>query len=371
MSFERPHDLAAVVARFGIPEPAGITPVPGGHINRSWKVVPGSAPRGRVHATTAPGSRNLLLQRLNPEVFADGALVLRNMAEVCDHLTRAAARLALPDPERRVLRLIRTPAGDPGVRGDDGAWWRLLRFIDGARVIEQAGSPVEAREAGRAFGLFQRLLADCTGPSLAETIPGFHDTARRVARLELAAAHDAHGRSRQVAAELKFGLDRRSYAEVLPPLIAAGALPTRVVHNDAKIGNVLFDARTARALAVIDLDTVMPGTLLYDVGDLIRSIASPAAEDEQDLGRIAVSRPMIQAALAGFQEECGEMLTDTERRLLPWSGTLLAYEQGVRFLTDYLEGDTYYRTSRPGQNLDRARAQFRLVELLEAEERET
>ncbi len=300
-------------------------------------------------------------------MFPDGAAVMRNLALVSDHLWGAALRLALTHPERRVLRLVRTREGHPAVQARDGAWWRLVEFIADTRVVEQAGSPAEAREAGRAFGLFQGLLADYAGPPLAETIPGFHDAARRITLLEGAALNDPRGRRREVAAELGFALSRRGHAEVLPPVWASGALPRRVVHNDAKIGNVLLDARTGEGLAVIDLDTVMPGTLLSDVGDLIRSIASPTAEDEPDLARIGVSRPLVEALMTGFLEECGGMLTDAERGLLVFSGILLAYEQGVRFLTDYLEGDRYYRIARPGHNLDRARAQFRLVECLEAD----
>jgi hypothetical protein len=364
-----PEEAPLILARFGISRTANITAVVGGHINRSWRVVPSSEDKAAGTATRnlEPGTPSLLLQRVNPQVFPDGGVVMQNMAAVCDHLQRAARRLGLSQPERRVLRLLRTLGGDVAVQGSDGAWWRLVEFIEDTQVIEQARSPAEAREAGLAFGLFQRLLADYAGSPLAETIPGFHDTALRIARLEAAALRDDRGRRREVAAELGFALGRRGHADVLPPLVASGALPRRVVHNDAKIGNVLLDARTGEGLAVIDLDTVMPGTLLSDVGDLLRSIASATAEDEPDLARIEVSRPLVEALMSGFLEACGGALTEAERGLLVFSGILLAYEQGVRFLTDYLEGDVYYRTAHPGHNLDRARAQLRLVELLEGE----
>ena len=364
-----PGEVPSILARFGIPTAAGITPIGGGHINQSWRVVPG--PEAEVAGVAArggaPAPESFLLQRLNPAVFADGAAVMRNLALVTEHLWEAAKRRSLTQPERRVLRLGRTTEGDPAVQGNDGAWWRLVVYIARTRVIEQAGSVDEAREAGRAFGLFQRLLADYAGPPLVETIPGFHDTALRLARLDAAVLRDARGRLREVPAELDFALGRRAHAEVLPGLPSTARLPRRVVHNDAKIGNVLFDADTGEGLAVVDLDTVMPGTLLSDVGDLIRSTASPTSEDETVLARIRVSRPLVEALMTGFLGQCGEMLTETERGLLVFSGILLAYEQGVRFLTDYLEGDRYYRITRPGHNLDRARAQFRLVELLEGE----
>jgi len=364
-------ELHVILDRFGIPGPASITPVGGGHINQSWKVIPSSKIKPAV---VPPGNAelrpsNFLLQRLNEQVFKDGGQVLRNVALVSDHLRQSAARLGLSDPGRRVLHLVRTPKGEPGVMGEDGGWWRLLGFIEDARAVELAGSPAAAREAGRAFGLFQRLLTDYDGPALAETIPGFHDTSRRLAGLEAAAGRDPLGRVRSVGAELGFAACRREYAKVLPALIASGALPTRVVHNDAKIGNVLFDVHTGEALAVVDLDTVMPGTLLSDVGDLVRSIASPTAEDEPELDRIGVSRPLVEALVSGFAEGSGDVLTESERRLLVFSGILLAYEQGVRFLPDHLVGGVYYRVPRSGHNLDRARAQFRLVECLEAERR--
>jgi aminoglycoside phosphotransferase (APT) family kinase protein len=367
VSDPREVEARRLLARFGVAAPVSIIPVGGGHINLSWKIVPRSAFRVAAHPTrhAEPGTRNLLLQRLNPAVFPDGALVLRNVALVTAHLARSARRLKLPDPARCALRVIPAPGGEPGLAGEDGAWWRLVEFIDGTRSLERADSPAVAREAGRAFGRFHRMLADYEGPPLAETIPGFHDTAGRLARLEGAAARDRAGRLGQVGGELALARSRAAHAALLPPLLASGTLPGRVVHNDAKLENVLLDARTGQALAVVDLDTVMPGTLLYDVGDLIRSLASATDEDERDPGRITL-RPEMIAALAGGFLEAGGALAAAERELFVFAGILLAYEQGVRFLTDYLEGDVYYRIVRPGQNLDRCRAQFRLMECLEA-----
>lgn len=347
-------------------------PVEGGHINRSWKVVPRSALREAAvrerEQLSSPGA--YLLQRLNPEVFPDGKLVLQNVASVCDYLLASARRFGLDHPERRVLHVVRAPGGDAGILGNDGAWWRLLGYIGDAVAFQRAQSPGMAYEAGRAFGLFQRLLADYGGPALAETIPGFHDTRLRLERLRQAVSRDVTGRATEVAPEVRFAMARAGHAEVLPPLSASGEVPVRVAHNDAKLGNVLFDRESREALAVVDLDTVMPGTLLSDVGDLIRSMASPTDEHERDLSRIAVSPELIEALVRGFLERCGGTLTGAERELLIFSGILLTYEQGVRFLTDHLEGDRYYRITRPDQNLDRARAQFRLVDLLEKERKQ-
>lgn len=359
------EEIPRVLARFGL---AGVsaTPVEGGHINRSWKIVP----RSRVPvAGGESGSGSFLLQRINPDVFRDGSLVLRNLAAVCDHLQLSARRFGLDQPERRVLRLARAADGGPGVQGHDGAWWRLLHFVEETRTRQRAESPDVAREAGRTFGLFQRLLADYVGPPLVETIPGFHDTRRRMQDLAAAIRRDPVGRAAGVAAEIRVALSKTPYADVLPELAAAGELPTRVVHNDAKVGNVLFDRRSGEGLAVVDLDTVMPGTRLSDVGDLIRSMASPTDEDEPDLSRIVISPGVIQALIEGFLAGSGGTLTGTERELLIFSGILLTWEQGVRFLTDHLEGDTYFPVTRPEQNLDRARSQFRLLSLLEGERR--
>lgn len=327
---------------------ATVTPAAGGHINRSWLVSPG----------------RFLLQRINPVVFPDGWQVLENVAHVSAHLEQAALAEDL-DPERRVLRLRRTIEGEPGVVGEDGACWRLLHFIEGAVAVEQVTSPDQGEFAGAAFGLFQRLVSSYDGPPLVETIPRFHDTLHRLEQLERAAHRDVAHRAGDVPNELRFATRREQYADVLPPLIASGEVPRRIVHNDAKIANVLFDEATGAPLAVVDLDTVMPGTLLSDVGDLIRSSATTAAEDERDHGRIVIRPEVIERLLAGFLREAGSGLTEAERSHLIFAGVLLTFEQGVRFLTDYLEGDRYYRVTRPAQNIERVRAQFRLVECLE------
>lgn len=339
-------DPRPILARFGLPD-AIPSPVDGGHINRSWR------------------AGSFLLQRINPQVFLNGEQVVANVAAVCDHLRVAAERLGLEPVERRVLQVRRTASGEPGVRAADGAWWRVLHFVEGTRTFQRVESPDMAAEAGRVFGLFQRLLSDYRGAPLVETIPGFHDSRKRLVALQEAVSRNTLGRSKEVEREIDFTQARIGYADLVPDLMASGELPTRVVHNDAKIANVLFDGRRIRAEAVIDLDTVMPGTLLSDMGDLIRSMGSPTEEDEPDLSRIVVSTPVVESLVKGFVEASGGMLTESERGLLIFSGILLSYEQGVRFLTDYLEGDRYYQIARPSQNLDRARAQFALVVELE------
>jgi hypothetical protein len=288
---------------------------------------------------------------------------MRNFARVTTHLETAVTRAGLSDPGRRVLRLLPSLEGDSAVVARDGAWWRLLRFIPRTRMIERVEAPAEAREVGAAFGLFHRLARSYAGSPLEITIPDFHDTPRRLAALEEAIRRNPQGRAGLVKEEIAFVRARSSLAE----LLAAGSgLPTRIVHNDAKPSNVLFDLETGAGLAVVDLDTVMPGTILHDIGDLIRSASCPVAEDESDLSRVRVEPSLFLALASGFLSAGGpETLDASERDLFVAAGLVISYEQGIRFLADHLAGDVYYRVSRPGQNLDRARVQFQLLASLE------
>jgi Ser/Thr protein kinase RdoA (MazF antagonist) len=340
----------AALSGYDLPEPQ-LQPLAGGHINAAWRV------------TTSRGA-SFFLQRLNSEVFRDGEAVMRNLTQVTAHLGRAVRHL--PDHHRRALRLQARRDGTVAWRDPHGAWWRMFHFIERATGGARSASPRDAHEVGRAFGQFHEMLRDYDGPALDETIPRFHDTALRLSALDGAAARDVAGRATSAARDLAFADERRGYAQVVPALIASGALPLQIVHNDAKAENVLLDEATGEALAVVDLDTVMPGTVLYDVGDLIRSTASLSDEDERDLDRIAVQPSLIAALASGFFGACGRSLNEAECRHFVFAGLLLTYEQGVRFLTDHIAGDRYYRISRPGQNLDRARAQFRLLEHLES-----
>lgn len=354
MGLEAPPDVVDVLSRFGISAGVDIRPHPGGHINASYRVTGSGGGSGREY----------LLQRLNPSVFTEGARVMRNFARVTRHLERAVAEAGLSDPNRRVLRLMPSLEGEPAVIARDGAWWRLLRFIPGARMIDRVEQPSEAREVGAAFGMFHRLLAGYNGPPLETTIADFHNTAKRVAAFEDVLRRNPARRAEQVADEVAFVLTRRSLAEVLPT--PGTGVPLRVVHNDAKPSNVLLDAETGAGLAVVDLDTVMPGTVLHDIGDLIRSATCPTAEDEGDLERVRVEPSLFLALASGFLAGGGPAaLSREERDYIVVAGLVITYEQGIRFLADHLAGDTYYRISRPGQNLERARVQFRLLTSLE------
>jgi Ser/Thr protein kinase RdoA (MazF antagonist) len=355
-------DPGAALALFALDgEPVAIEPSPGGHINETYRV---AVRRGRVPLA-------YLLQRVNPNVFPDPVHVMENVARVTEHLAQRLSAAGAPDRHRRTIVLVPARDGGRWVTDRDGSVWRLYPFID-ARVTERANTPAEAREAARAFGRFLDLLADYSGPPLHETISGFHDTTRRYRALDAAVAADAGGRVAGARAEIDALLAQRALAAVLPPLVAGGDVPRRVVHNDAKISNVLFDAATGEALGVVDLDTVMPGSALHDFGDLVRSTVSPADEDEPDLRQVGVRLDFFEAIVRGFlaREGAGAILLPRERELLVFAGRLITLEQAVRFLTDYLKGDGYYRVTRPGQNLERCRTQLRLFELLTARERE-
>jgi Ser/Thr protein kinase RdoA (MazF antagonist) len=346
-----PHEVATQFQLAG--RVTRLTPLSGGHIHDSYRVETEEA--------------TYLLQRINASVFPHPENML---ATVCAVSAFRATRLqadGVADWRRRAPVQIPTRAsGD--MAGDslwDGAaWWRVFSFVEGAAVHRRVDAPAVAREAGRAFGAFLRLLAGWDRPPLPESLPGFHDTARRVADLERAVARDPAGRAAAAGEEIEAARRYRPLAAVLPPLVASGAVPRRLVHNDAKISNVLYDAGSGAWLCVVDLDTVMPGTALYDFGDLVRSSVSPADEDETDVSRIDVRLDLFEALAGGYLETAGPVLSAQERDLLVFAGELITFEQAIRFLTDHLEGDRYFRVARPGHNLVRARAQLALLAAL-------
>jgi hypothetical protein len=331
------------------------TPHGSGHINDTFAVA----------FDQAGTAVRYLLQRVNPRVFTDIPALMDNIARVTRH---AAGRVAgHPDAARRALGLVAATDGRPYHRDGEGGWWRCYHFIERARSYDVVETPGHAAAAARAFGEFQRLLVDLPGARLRETIPGFHDTRRRFGAFQQALAADAHGRAAGARAEIAFALQREPLVDVLLDLQASGAIPERVTHNDAKLNNVMLDTTTHEALCVVDLDTVMPGLALNDFGDLVRSATNAAAEDERDAGRVR-ARPEIFAALAeGYLASAGAFLNATEVGHLAVSGLVIAFEQGLRFLTDHLAGDTYYKIRRPGHNLERVVNQFALVRSLDAQ----
>lgn len=308
------------------------------------------------HVTTTTGD-GFVLQRLNPAVFPDGAAVALNAARVAAHLRRH-----VPDRPgaRRALTFVPAPDGAASL-AVDGAHWRMAELVIGAVQLPVAASAEVAWEAARAFGGFTRALADFDEP-LAETLPGFHDLAGRLRQLQEAVVQDEAGRRGAVAGELERVAEARDLINAIPPTGVHGDLPLRVAHNDAKLGNLLFDADTRAPLCVIDLDTVMRGSALWDTGDLLRSLASAAPEDAAEPEEAEPVADRVEAIRDGWLVGAGGAVSREERARLLLSGAVVAAEQAARFLADYLRGDRYYRVADPEQNLRRARVQLVLLE---------
>lgn len=302
-----------------------------------------------------------IFQRINHRVFQNPVALMDNIQRVTAHLQTKLPR----EKSRRALTLIPARDGRPFHRDAAGHYWRCYLFIEGARTYDAVQSPRQAYEAARAFGRFQELLADLPPPRLHETIPDFHHTPKRLAALEAALAADVAGRVRDCGPEIEFVMQRRA---LTCALLDAG-LPERITHNDTKLNNVMLDDATGEGVCVIDLDTVMPGLALYDFGDQVRTTTSPAKEDERDLSKVGLRREMFEALARGYLETAGRFLTREEKRLLVVAGKVITLEIGIRFLTDFLAGDVYFKVHRPGHNLDRCRTQFQLVASIETQER--
>jgi aminoglycoside phosphotransferase (APT) family kinase protein len=304
-------------------------------------------------------------QRINAAVFPEPLRVMENVARVVAHQQAAAARSGPVDLERRVLDLAPSRSGGPAYVDTAGGTWRTWRFIEGARSHDVVQGPEQAAAAAEAFGRFVARLADLPAPRLHETIPRFADPRFRLEQLLAAVRSDPLGRLRESRAEVDFVLAREPLVARYQALRDAGALPERITHNDTKINNVLLDDASGEGLCVIDLDTVMPGTPLYDFGDLVRTASTRAAEDERDLARLRVEPLLFEALVEGYRRGIGDLLGPAERAELVFAARLVTLMIGMRFLADHLLGDVYFRTHRPDHNLDRARAQLALVADLE------
>lgn len=327
--------------------PISCEPYGNGHINHTYLLL-----------TDAPHA--YILQGLNTTVFQDIPGLMRNLIAVTDHLRRQDS-----DP-RHVLTLVPTVDGKPYLATEDGQYWRLYEFVTDSLCLEQPESTDDLLQSGVAFGRFQNQLADFPAETLTETIPRFHDTPHRYELLRQAVHENRAGRLLEVQYELGFYLMHEHEAATLMEMCRRGELPLRVTHNDTKLNNVMLDQTLRTPLCVIDLDTVMPGLAANDFGDSIRFGASTAAEDERDLSKVSMSLELFEAYTRGFLGECGKRLTRSEVETLPMGAKLMTLECGVRFLTDYLNGDCYFHISRPSHNLDRARTQMKLVQDMEA-----
>lgn len=334
-----------VLSRFALSgAPVSSEPYGSGHINGTQLVV-------------CDSGRRYILQQINTNVFHEPEKLMRNIELVTAHL-----RTKVTDP-RGVLCLV--PAFDgKSFAVENGEYWRVYELVEGS-VCYQSADAALFYESAVAFGRFQNQLSDFPADALVETIPQFHDTPARYLAFHRAVLQNVATRKEQVSREIDFVLAREDFSHTLMDLQAAGELPLRVTHNDTKINNVLFDAKTNKALCVIDLDTVMPGLSVNDFGDAIRFGASTATEDERDLSNVHFDLELYKTYVKGYLSTCGQSLTKTEKAMLPTGAKMMTLECGMRFLADHLAGDVYFHVSREGQNLDRARTQFRLVEEME------
>lgn len=301
-----------------------------------------------------------ILQRMNHEIFKNPVELIENISGVTRHL-RKKIEEAGGDVTRGTLNLVPANDGKSYFKDSIGCYWRVYDFIDNATCYDSPKNPQEFYQSGMAFGNFQNLLADYPAKTLHETILNFHNTQERYKTFLDAVKQDVKGRAKSVKEEIDFVMAREADTRVCNELLAKGELPIRVTHNDTKLNNVMLDNITGKGICVLDLDTVMPGLNMNDYGDSIRFGASTAVEDETDLSKVSMSLELFDAYTKGFLDACGKALTVVEIDMLPFGAKIMTFECGMRFLTDYLQGDVYFKIHREHQNLDRCRTQFKLV----------
>lgn len=333
-------------------EVESVKPHGSGHINHTFLV--------KTH-----GERKYILQKINTDIFHDTDVLMENIVNVTSYLRKKIIQ-AGGDPERETMTVIPTTDGRYYYVDTEGNHWRVYLSIGNTVSLDQAENAEQFYASGFAFGRFQAQLADYPAATLHETIPDFHNTPKRYQAFEKAVEEDVCHRAESVAKEIAFIRERKEEIPILTDLLQKGELPLRITHNDTKLNNILLDADNYEAVCIVDLDTIMPGLCAYDFGDAIRFGANTAAEDEADVSKVSLSLELYDAYARGFLEGCGGRLTAKEIETLPLGAKIITLEQGIRFLTDYLQGDTYYQTEREGQNLDRCRTQLALVADMEA-----
>ncbi len=344
------HDVRAVAAQFELPgQFASAMPYGSGHINDTYCAA----------FEQGAASARYIIKRINHLIFKNPVALMENIQRVTSHIGRKCEGLA--DADRRVLTLVPTRDGNSYYRDAGGNHWRVYQFIERARTFDAVENTGQAFQAARSFGAFQKHLADLPAPRLRDTIPDFHHTPKRFAAFEKSVEADAANRAAQAKSEIEFALGNKPAAS----LLLDAQLPERVTHNDTKLNNVMLDDASGEGICVIDLDTVMPGLALYDFGDMVRTSTSPTKEDERDLSKVGMQFPMFEALARGYLSTAAGFLTPEEKGLLPMAGKVITFEIGLRFLTDFLSGDTYFKVHREGHNLDRCRTQFKLVESIE------
>ncbi len=348
--------LEAVVHQFQLEGTLlAVDPVKVGHINDTY-----------VFTVRMQGGAvgRYILQRINQFVFKDPVGLMENIERVTRHL-RAKIIAAGGDPERETLNLVAAADGGAFFQDPAGEYWRVFRYIENARTYESVENPQHIYNTAWAFGNFQCQLADFPAEQLHETLPNFHNTPKRFLDFVDALERDPCNRAKGVKDEIGFVVQRKDDASVVVDLLNQGRLPLRVTHNDAKLNNVMIDDQTGKGICIIDLDTVMPGSALYDFGDTVRSTAALAAEDEPDSNRAGISIPVFDQLARGYLDATRAFLLPLEMEYLAFSARLITFEQAIRFLGDYLNGDVYYKISRKNHNLDRARTQIKMVQDME------
>jgi len=355
MDLKPSPDLEAICAAFAVDGRwISTCPIPSGHINDTYcsKFEAG----GRLV--------QVVNQRINHLVFREPELLMENIERVT-RFAREKILAAGGDPDRETLTIVPTREGRSFHRTAEGTYWRMFRFIGGARTYDRVEDLRHVYAASKAFGRFQRMLAELPGGRLHETIPDFHHTRKRFEAFRTALEFDPAHRAAAVRPEIDFVLAHEKDTGAVVDGLSAGAIPERVTHNDTKLNNVMIDDRTGEGICVIDLDTVMPGSILYDFGDSVRLGAATAAEDERDLVKVGFDIDMFDRLAAGYLDAARDFLVPAETDLLAFSAKLLTLECGIRFLTDHLKGDVYFKVHREGHNLDRARTQFKMVAEME------
>jgi hypothetical protein len=355
MNSVKPFDLREITKHFRLRGKfLRGSPVRAGHINDTYA----SCFLGEC------GIIRYIHQRINHEVFKEPEKLMENIERVTRY-ARERIQEAGGDAQRETLNLVPTVEDGSYCRTPEGDYWRSYVFIEGARTYDRAENLDHVYSAAKAFGKFQKLLSGLPGERLHETIPFFHHTRRRFDAFCQACGQDSRNRAGSVRAEIDFVLKREAETSVIIDLLEQGKIPERVTHNDTKLNNVMIDLRTGEGVCVIDLDTVMPGSALYDFGDSVRIGASSAAEDERDLTKVGLDLERFDCLARGYLDAAREFLTPAEINLMAFSAKLMTFECGVRFLTDHLNGDTYFKIQRDNHNLDRCRTQFKMVAEME------
>ncbi len=355
-----PDELREVLSLFSIEgDLVSVAPYGTGHLHRTLK--------GEWLTDTGPVS--FIHQCINTGIFKDVDAVMRNIEKATAHLRKKLAEHC-GDSDETTLEVVPTKEGGLYARGRDESCWRTYKFISSSESYEYCTDAAHAYEAARSFGVFNLRLSDLNPADFHAVIPHFIDTPKRFILFNEMVEKDPEGRAAEVQRDIEFAFAHEKEAGTIMRGLDSGVFPWKVTHNDMKLNNLLFSRLTGRGKCVVDLDTVMPGSNLYDFGDLVRTASSHTAEDEQDLSKIAMDIRFFEALVAGFVAGIGDGITPDEADVLHIAPRVLAFTMGLRFLTDYLGGDTYYRINRPSHNLDRCRSQFKLVESMEMQEKQ-